>query len=152
MNDSLNISWRKFKKLFFWINSNCYRKYFLVNLIKGKKLYFLSFTDKYWYSLNSRLQQCKIRRLRIPYQEQCCRPKSYVYTFLRTIVIYYIIWNQTKFHYGIKAFCKDTSSLTSLHVNKMKNTLLLEISSKVLNVAKIRTSFLEHDCINMFAV
>lgn len=57
------------------------------------------------------------------------------------------------FHYGIKAFCKHTSPLTSLHVNKMKNTLLLEISSKVLNVAKeIRTSFLEHDCINMFAV
>lgn len=147
MNDSLNISWRKFEN-FSWKNSTCYRKYFLVNLIKGKKLYFLSFTDKYWYSLKLSLQQCKIRRL----QQQYCRPKSYVYTFLRTIVIYYIIWNQTKFHYGIKAFCKDTSSLTSLHVNKMKNTLLLEISSKVLNVAKIRTSFLEHDCINMFAV
>lgn len=41
-----------------------------------------------------------------------------------------------KFYYGIKVFCKYKLLLISLYVNKMKNILFLEISSKVLNVVK----------------
>lgn len=58
-----------------------------------------------------------------------------------------------KFYYGIKVFCKDILFLISLYVNKMKNILFLEISSKVLNVVKeIWILFFEYDSINMFVV
>lgn len=57
-----------------------------------------------------------------------------------------------KFYYGIKVFCKDILFLISLYVNKMKNILFLEISSKVLNVVKIWILFFEYDCISMFVV